>query len=76
MQDLFSAFETAAGITPAKLSLFIRTILLALMFVWAAWSIYGQIQYFRHHGADVEQMMQMVLRILFLLTLMIGLVFI
>ena len=76
MQDIFSTFEAAAGIAPDKLNLFIRTILLALTFVWAAWSIYGQIHYFRHHGADVEQMMQVVLRILFLLSLMIGVVFI
>jgi integrating conjugative element protein (TIGR03758 family) len=44
--DALSAFETAAGLSPAKISLLIRTLLLALTFVWAAWCVYGEIHHF------------------------------
>jgi integrating conjugative element protein (TIGR03758 family) len=76
MQDTLSAFQTAAGISPDKMSLFIRTILLALVFVWAAWCIYGQVNYFKHHGVEIEPMMHAILRISIILSLAIGLVFI
>ena len=74
--DAVSAFETAAGLSPAKISLLIRTVLLALTFVWAAWCVYGEIHHFRHGDLDIDCMTHKILRILLIVTLMMALVFI
>jgi integrating conjugative element protein (TIGR03758 family) len=74
--DALSAFETAAGMSPAKISLLIRTVLLTLTFVWAAWCIYGEIHHFSHGGIEIECAIKKVLRILFIVTIMVSLVFI
>lgn len=74
--DAVSAFETAAGLSPAKISLLIRTLLLTLTFVWAAWCVYGEIHHFRHGDLDIDCMTHKILRILFILTMMMVLVFI
>lgn len=71
-----SAFQTAAGVAPDKMSLFIRTILLVAVFIWAAWCVYGEINHFRHEGTDVEIGSRRVTRILFIVAIMIMLVFI
>jgi len=74
--DAQSAFTTAAGLSPAKISLLIRTVLLALTFVWAAWCVYGEIYHFRHSDLDIDCMTHKILRILLVVTLMMVLVFI
>ncbi len=74
--DGVSAFETAAGLSPAKISLLIRTVLLALTFVWAAWCVYGEIHHFRHGDLDIDCRAHKILRILLVVTLMMVLVFI
>ncbi len=74
--DAVSAFETAAGLSPAKISLLIRTILLALTFVWAAWCVYGEIHHFSHGDNDIDCMIKKILRILLMVTFMVALVFI
>jgi integrating conjugative element protein (TIGR03758 family) len=76
INDALSAFETAAGLSAAKISLLIRTVLLALTFVWAAWCVYGEIHHFRHGDLDIDCMTHKILRILLIVTLMMALVFI
>lgn len=71
-----SAFQAAAGIAPDKLSVLIRTVLLAFVFLWAAWCVYGEINYFRHHEIEIDLTLLKLMRILFIVTLMIALVFI
>lgn len=71
-----TAFLTAAGIVPDKLSLFIRSVLLVLTFIWAAWCVYGEIHSFRLHGIEVDLMLQKTMRILLVVALVVVLVFI
>jgi integrating conjugative element protein (TIGR03758 family) len=67
---------SAAGVSPDKISFFIRTILLALTFVWAAWCVYGEIHQLRHGDTDIEKMTTKIMRILFVVTIVTTLVFI
>ncbi len=71
-----TAFTTVAGIAPDKLSLLIRTLLLAFTFLWAAWCVYGEIHCFKHHDVDAIDMIRKFTRILLITTLMVVLVFI
>ena len=71
-----TAFLTAAGIAPDKLSLLIRSVLLVLTFIWAAWCVSGEIHAFRHHGVEVDLMLQKTMRILLVVALVVVLVFI
>lgn len=47
-----AAVQAASGVSPDKVSLTIRTILLVLVFLWAGWIVYSKIHHFRHHGLD------------------------
>ena len=71
-----SALQTAAGVSGSDLSLTIRTLLLALVFFWAAACIYSKIQRFRHHDVDMYDTQRTALRILFIVSLVIVLVFV
>lgn len=71
-----SALENAAGVSVGSLSMTIRTLLLALVFFWAAACIYGHLMYWRHHGIDWYDAQRAVLRILFVLSITVVLVFI
>ena len=74
--DAISAFHSAAGVSPDKISLFIRTVLLALTFVWAAWCVYGEIHHLRQGEVDIEHVITKIMRILFMVTIVTILVFI
>ncbi len=74
--DSLSAFQTAAGIAPEKISLLLRTGLLVLVFLWAAWCIYGEIHQFKQHEIEIYAVMRKLFRILTLVVLMMALVFI
>jgi integrating conjugative element protein (TIGR03758 family) len=50
--DALAAVQAAAGVSPDKVSLTIRTILLVAVFIWAGWIIYSKIHHLRHHGLD------------------------
>jgi integrating conjugative element protein (TIGR03758 family) len=76
LEDSLSAFQSAAGVSPDKISLLIRTVLLALSFVWAAWCIYGEIHHLRHENFDIDRSSHKILRILLIVSLMVILVFI
>lgn len=76
LSDANSAFQAAAGVAPGDLSLAIRTILLVLGCVWAGWIVLGLISHIRHHEADIEVVMSKSLRIAFILSLLVVLVYI
>lgn len=73
---MLSAFQTSAGVSPDKLSLLIRTLVLVITFIWAAWCVYGEIHHFNQHGVDIESGIRKLSRILLIVMLMIMLVFI
>lgn len=68
-------FQRAAGISAEQLSHFIRVVLCALFFIWAAWNVYGQLRLI-NQSHDVFEFPLSVLRILLLCALMVVLVFI
>lgn len=70
-----AAWQAAAGVTPDKASVTLRTLVLVLVFVWAVWCIYGEIHYFRHHGIDFFDALRKTLRILFVVSIAVVLVF-
>lgn len=71
-----SAFQTAAGIAPDKMSMLIRTVLLSLTFLWAAWCIYGRVTHFRYHDMEVFDVFQTIFRVGVIIVFVLGLVFI
>lgn len=71
-----AAFQTAAGVAPDKISFLVRSILLVMTFLWAAWCVHGEIHYFRIHGVEPDLTVNKILRILILVALMVALVFI
>jgi integrating conjugative element protein (TIGR03758 family) len=71
-----TAFATAAGVSPDKMSLFIRTVLLTLTFIWAAWCVHGQFQSFKHHDVETDEMMRKYSRVFLIVTAMMILVFV
>lgn len=73
---VLAAFQTAAGIAPDKMNLFIRTVLLGIIFLWAAWCVYGEIHHFRHDGVEIDIALRKIMRILFIVAIMVVLVFI
>lgn len=74
--DALAALQTASGVPPSEVSLTIRTILLALVFFWAAACVYSKIHHFRHHGVDMYDSHRQLLRILFIVAIAVALVFI
>jgi len=74
--DAFSAFQTTAGVSPDKVSLYVRSILSAFFMVWAAWCIYGQIILVQNETIDIQDLPMSILRILFLCSLIVVLVFV
>jgi integrating conjugative element protein (TIGR03758 family) len=70
------SFSTAAGITPEHLSYLIRSILCSLFFLWAAWNLYGVYHLFQHDPLEVFESPMILLRIMFLVSLMIVIIFV
>lgn len=71
-----NAWEMAAGVSASEAGLTIRTILLVTVFVWAVWCINSELHYFRHHGIDIFDALRKNLRILFVVSITIILVFV
>ncbi len=71
-----TAFEAASGVSPEKLSLFIRTFLLGLTFLWSAWQMVGLIHHLKYKEVQDFDLGWCLLRILFMVTIVMGLVFI
>lgn len=74
--DTLAAFHAAAGVLPEKVSLLIRTVTLALMFLWAVWCIHGEINYCRHHDVQIYDVTRKLFRVLFIIVIAMILVFI
>ncbi|HVV68001.1 MAG TPA: DUF3262 family protein [Gammaproteobacteria bacterium] len=70
------AFQVAAGVSVSDLSLTVRSILLTLVFFWAAACVYSKIHHFRHHDVDMYDAHRQLLRILFIVAIAVALVFI
>lgn len=71
-----AAFEVTAGIKAYDLSFFIRTIMCVLFLLWAVWNLYGQLQLVNNRHLDVVDLPSVILRILFLCSMIVILIFI
>jgi len=75
--DALNAFSNAADISASSLSIFIRTGLLALFFMWAAWVV---LELMRDHKKDnngqISTLLSQYIQLFFLVSILIALVFI
>jgi len=74
---MFEAFENSAGISTSDLSLGIRTILLAGFFIWSAWCVLQLMKFHKEHSTqNIKQLLFNYVQLFFLVTIVIGLVFV
>ena len=71
-----NAFEGAAGVSPAHLSLLIRTGLFTLFFIWAAWSVYSLYHASVHSEGEEYHLPMRVLRVLLLCSIIVMIILI
>lgn len=76
MSSALSAFQTAAGVSSSELSLTVRSILLVLVFFWAAACVYSQLHHLRHHAVDFYDAHRQLLRTLFIVAIAVILVYV
>lgn len=76
MMSTIKAFEAASGVSPHHLSLYLRSVLCVSFFMWAAWNVYGLVRWVQNHSLDIHDMPLCLLRILFLTSLVVILVFV
>jgi len=69
-----AAVRAVSGVSPDKMSLIVRTILLVLVFLWAGWIVHSKIHRFRHHGFDELDATRHFFGVLFVVTLVLILV--
>jgi integrating conjugative element protein (TIGR03758 family) len=74
--DALSAFQTAAGVSADKLSLFVRSLLMTIAFIWAAYCMVGAIHRVKHHGVDEADLTMFIFRVLVIVVFITVLVFI
>jgi hypothetical protein len=70
------AWEMAAGVTASEASLTIRTLLIVMVVIWAAWFIYVELHYFRHHDIDLYDVLRKNLRVLWVVSITVVLIFV
>lgn len=71
------AFTQAAGISAESLSIFVRTSLLALFFMWAAWCSLELLKYHKvHRTENIANLLMKYIQVFFLVSVVIALVFI
>jgi integrating conjugative element protein (TIGR03758 family) len=68
------AIQAASGVSPDKVSLVIRTLLLVSVFLWAAWVVHSKIHHLRHHGLDELDITRHFFSVLFVVMLVLILV--
>jgi hypothetical protein len=74
---MFKSFADSAGISAVSLSIGIRTILLASFFIWAAWCVLQLMKFHKEHSRqNIKDLLLNYVQLFFLVTIMIGLVFI
>lgn len=76
LNDALATFQAASGVSADKMSLFIRSILLAITLVWAGWCALGVIHSFRHSDVQDFDMGWHIMRIFLIVTAMTILVFV
>jgi len=69
-----AAVQAVSGVSPDKVSVTIRTLLLVLIFIWAGWIVHSKIHRFRHHGLDELDATRHFFGVLFVVTLVLILV--
>ncbi len=69
------AWEMAAGVTASEASITIRTLLIVMVVIWAAWFIYGELHHFRHHDIDLYDVLRKNLRVLWVVSITVVLIF-
>lgn len=74
--DALAALQAAAGVSASEISLTIRTILLVLVFFWAASCVYSKLHHIRHHATDLYDAQRTFFRILLVVSIAVALVFI
>jgi Protein of unknown function (DUF3262) len=70
------AWEMAAGVTASQVSFTIRTLLIGMVMIWAAWFIYVELHYFRHHDIDLYDVLRKNLRVLWVISITVVLIFV
>lgn len=75
--NALAALQASAGVSPDKLSLTIRTLLLVGILVWGAWCLFGQIHHYHHHQeANFWDTYRGTVRVLFVVILAMVLVYV
>jgi integrating conjugative element protein (TIGR03758 family) len=70
------AFYTAAGASAPAISIFIRSVLCAIFFMWSAWNVYGQMRLVQHGECNIHELSMGFFRIAILCALMVILIFV
>lgn len=75
--DVLKAFANAAGISAFSLSIAIRTGLLVLFLMWAAWVVLELLRdHKKDHLAHVSTLLSQYIQVFFLVSILIALVFV
>ena len=70
-------FTHAAGVSPAHLSLLIRTTLLSSFLIWAAWCVLALFTYYKSHPSEnVSGLLNKYVELFFLISILSAMVFI
>jgi len=76
VSSVLSAFETASGISPHKLSILIRTFIFSGTLIWGCWCVMGLIHHARHHEVSENEFASKLFRILLIVCLIWSLAFV
>lgn len=70
-------FTHATGVSPAYLSLLIRTTLLSSFLIWAAWCVLALFKYYKSHSSEnISGLLSQYVELFFLISILSALVFI
>ena len=75
--DVLNAFASAAGISAFSLSMFIRTSLLVLFLMWAAWLVLELLRDHKNENhINISTLLNQYIQVFFLVSILIALVFV
>jgi hypothetical protein len=76
-KSALEAFSAAAGISADNVSIFVRTSVLILFFMWAAWTSLELLKYHKKNDSEkISALLNNYIQLFFLVTIIIALVFI